>query len=73
MKFTKDFMVYNLDGIDAILGNTFLNASRVNVLKGGLKLKVNTKLANRFVNLKVKYQVSLAKIGIHLISLQELE
>jgi hypothetical protein len=66
-------MVYNLDGIDAILGNTFLNASRVNVLKGGLKLKVNTKLANRFVNLKVKYQVSLAKIGIHLISLQELE
>jgi hypothetical protein len=66
----KNFMVYALDGIEAILGNTFLDTYRVNVLGKGSKLRVIIRLANRYVSLEVEYQTSLAKVGIHLISLQ---
>jgi hypothetical protein len=69
-KFTKNFMVYALDGIEAILGNTFLDIYRVNVLGRGSKLIVIIRLANRYVNLEVEYRTSLIKVGIHLISLQ---
>jgi hypothetical protein len=66
-------MVCALDGIGAILGNTFLNIYRVNVLKRGSKLKVITRLTNRYVSLKVEYQTNLAKVSIQVISLQELQ
>jgi hypothetical protein len=39
-KFAKNFMVYTLNGMEAILGNTFLNVYLVNVLKGSSKVKV---------------------------------
>jgi len=71
-KFAKNFTVYALDGIEAILGNPFLDAYHVDILKGGLKLSVITILIHRFVNLKVEYHVSLIMVGIHSISLQEL-
>jgi hypothetical protein len=36
-KFAKNFMVYALDGMEAILRNTFLDTYLVDVLKGGSK------------------------------------
>jgi len=54
-KFTKNVMVYTFDGIEAILGNTFLDVYHVDVLKGGYKLRIITGLANRFVKSKVEY------------------
>jgi hypothetical protein len=71
-KFAKNFTVYTLDGIETILRNPFLDVYHVDILKGGLKLKVITRIVDRSINLKVKYHVSLAKVGIHLVSLQEL-
>jgi hypothetical protein len=65
----KETMVYALDGIEAILGNTFLNINCVDVLKGGLKFKIITRLTNKFVNLEVECQANLIKVGIHLVSL----
>jgi hypothetical protein len=62
-------MVYALDGTETILGNTFLNINRVDVLKGGLKFKIITRLTNKFVNLEVECQANLIKVGIHLVSL----
>jgi hypothetical protein len=54
-KFAKNFTVCTLDGIEAILGNTFLNIYHVDVLKRNSKLKVIVKLTNRSISLKVEY------------------
>ncbi len=71
-KFAKNFMVYTLDGMEAILRNTFLNNYLVDVLKGGSKFKIIARLRDRSISLKVEHHVSLVKISIHLVSLQEL-
>jgi hypothetical protein len=42
-------------------------------LRGSFKLRVIFRLADRFVSLEVEYHVSLTKVGIHLVSLQELQ
>jgi hypothetical protein len=70
--FAKKFKVCTLDGIKAILGNNFLNVYHVDVLRRSSKLKVIARLTNRFVSLKIKYQASLAKVGIHVVSLRKL-
>jgi hypothetical protein len=62
-KFMKNFTICTLDGIEAILRNTFLNVYCVHVLKGGFKLRVIARLTNRFVGLKVEYQTNLTKVG----------
>jgi hypothetical protein len=62
-----------LDGIEVILGNTFLNAYHIDVLKGISKFKIIIRLVDKLVSLKVEYQTSLVKISIHLVSLQELQ
>jgi hypothetical protein len=54
-KFVKKFVVCTLDGIEAILGNTFLDVNRVDVLEGGSKLIVIVRLGDRFISLKVEY------------------
>jgi hypothetical protein len=72
VKFTENFMVCTLDGIEAILGNTFVDVYHVNVLRGCFKLRVIATLTNKFINLEMEYQVSLAKVSIHLVSLQVL-
>ncbi len=69
MKFIENFTICALNGIEAILGNTFIDVYRVNVLRGGSKLRVIAKLIDKSVNLKVEYQVSLTKVSIHLVSL----
>jgi hypothetical protein len=51
----EKFVVCTLDGIEAILGNTFLDVYRVDVLEGGLKLIVIARLAYRSTSLKVEY------------------
>ncbi len=53
-KFTENFMICALDGIGAILGNTFLKVYCIDVLKGGLKLRVITKLTYRSIIFKVE-------------------
>ncbi len=50
----ENFTVCALDGIDAILGNTFLDVYRINVLRGGLNLRIIVKLVDRFVISKVE-------------------
>jgi hypothetical protein len=59
--------------IEVISRNTFLDAYHVNVLRGGSKLRIIVRLTDRFVILEVEYQVSLTKVGIHLVSLQKLQ
>ncbi len=69
VKFTKNFMVYSLNGIEAILGNTFLDVYHVNVLKRSFKLRVITILTYKSIKLEMEYQVNLPKVTIHLVSL----
>jgi hypothetical protein len=61
--------IYALDGIEAILGNPFLNAYHVDILREGPKLRVIIRLIDRSINLKVEYHVSLTKVSVHLVSL----
>jgi hypothetical protein len=42
-------------------------------LKGGLKLIIIVRLANKSVSLEVEYQDNLTKVGIHLVSLYEFQ
>ncbi len=53
-KFMENFTVCVLDGIEAILRNTLLDAYHIDVLRRGLNLKVIAKLTNRSVILKVE-------------------
>jgi hypothetical protein len=62
-KLIKNFMICALDGIKAILGNIFLNVYYVHVLRRGFKLRIITRLTNRFVGLKVEYQDNLTKVS----------
>ncbi len=44
---------------------------RVDILREGFKLRVIARLVDRSISLEVKYQNNLAKISIHLVSLQK--
>jgi len=53
--FMDKFIVCALDGIEAILKNTFSDIYYVDVLKGGSKLSIIARLTNMSVSLKVGY------------------
>jgi hypothetical protein len=65
--------VCELDSFEAILNNTFLDTTHVDVLKDKYKLKTIIRLDEMLVNLEVEYQVNFKVVGIHFISLQELQ
>jgi len=55
----------DLDKFDVILGNTFLNVYKVNILHNGSKLRVHAKVGFKFVNLDLEYNVALTKVGVN--------
>jgi hypothetical protein len=55
VKFMENFIVCALDGMEAILGHTFLDVYHVDVLRGGSKLTIIIRLANRSISLEVEY------------------
>jgi hypothetical protein len=50
--------LFNLNSFDAILGNTFLDAYKINILYNGNKVKVHAKVSFKLMKLKVD-------IGLH--------
>jgi len=69
-EFKEDLMIITLNGFDAILGNTFLDVYCIDILRGGSKLKVITRLVDKSISLEVDYQSSLLVVGINLISMK---
>ncbi len=65
--------MWELDSFEAILNNTFLDTYHVDVLKDNYKLRTIIRLDEMLVNLEVEYQVDFKVVGIHFISLQELQ
>jgi hypothetical protein len=55
VQFFENFTLCDLDNFDVILGNTFLDAYKVNILHNGSKLKVHAKVGFKLMNLDVKY------------------
>jgi hypothetical protein len=47
--------VYILNGMEAILRNTFLDIYCVDVLKGSLKLRIIVRLVYRSIGLEIEY------------------
>jgi len=55
MKFKEDFMIIALDGFDTILGNIFLDAYHIDILRNDSKLRIKARLTEKLVNLEVDY------------------
>jgi len=55
MKFKEDFMIIALDGFDTILGNIFLDAYHIDILRNDSKLRIKARLTKKLVNLEVDY------------------
>jgi hypothetical protein len=47
MHFKEDFTIGTLNGFDIILGNIFLNAYHIDILKSGSKLRVIARLDDK--------------------------
>jgi hypothetical protein len=63
-----------LDKIDVILGNTFLDAYKVDFLSNRSKLRDYAKVSSKLMNLYVEYNFALTKVRINLVALvSELE
>jgi hypothetical protein len=63
------FSPLELNFFDAILGNIFLNAYKVDIFYNGSKVKVHSKVGFKLMNLDANYNYVLAKIGINLVVL----
>ncbi len=65
----EDFTLCDLNKFDVILGNTFLDVYKVDILHIGNKLKVHAKVGCKLVNLDLEYNLTLAKVGVNLVAL----
>jgi hypothetical protein len=64
----------DLNNFDVILGNTFLDAYKVYILRNENKLKIHTKVGFKLMHLDAEYNCMLVKIGVNLVALvNELE
>ncbi len=64
----------DLDKMDVILGNTFLDAYKVHILCNKSKLKDYTKIGFKLLNLDAWYNFALMKVRVNLVALvSELE
>jgi hypothetical protein len=61
--------LFNLNSFDAILGNTFLDAYKINILHNGNKVKVHAKVSFKLMKLKMDCNFALPKVKINLGSL----
>ncbi len=68
-QFFENFALCDLDNFDVILGNTFMDAYKVNILCSGSKVKICAKVNFMLVNLNVEYNFVLMKVGFNLVVL----
>jgi hypothetical protein len=54
-KFEENFLMCELEGMEAILGNILKNVYQINILKDGSKLKFIAKLIYKSISLNVEY------------------
>jgi hypothetical protein len=66
VQFFENFILNNFD---VILGNTFLDAYKINIFYNRSKLKVYAKISSKLVDLDVEYNFTLAKMGVKLVAL----
>ncbi len=52
VQFFENFTLYDLDKNDVIIGNTFLDAYKVDIFYNGRKLRNYTKVGSKLVNLE---------------------
>jgi hypothetical protein len=69
VQFFENFTLCDLDKIDVILRNTFLDAYKVNILCNGSKLRDYAKVGSKLVNLDAKSNFALTEVGVNLVVL----
>jgi hypothetical protein len=74
VQFFENFILNDLNNFDVIIGNTFLDAYKINIFYNTSKLRVYAKINSKLMNLDVEYNSTLAKMGVNLVTLaNELE
>ncbi len=70
----ENFTLCDLDNYDVIIGNTFLDAYKINIFRNKGKLRICAKNGYKLMNLNAIYNFALAKMGVNLVALiSELE
>jgi len=73
VQFFENFTLCDLDNSNVIIGNTFLDAYKINILHNRGKLKVHANNGYKLMNLDVDYNFALAKMGHLVVLTSELE
>ncbi len=73
VQFFENFTLCDLDNSNVIIGNTFLDAYKINILHNRGKLKVHANNGYKLMNLDVDYNFALAKMGNLVVLTSELE
>jgi hypothetical protein len=60
---------YDINNFDVIVGNTFLDAYKVDILHNEGRLKVHAKSGFKLMNLCADYNFALVKMGVNLVTL----
>jgi hypothetical protein len=69
-----NFTLCDLDNYDVIIGNTFLDAYKINIFCNKGKLIICAKNGYKLMNINAIYNFALAKMGMDLVALiNELE
>jgi hypothetical protein len=69
VQFFENFILIDLNNFYVILGNTFLNAYKINIFYNRRKLRVYAKISSKLVNLDVEYNFTLGKMRVNLVVL----
>jgi hypothetical protein len=69
IQFFENFTMCDLDNFDAILGNTFLNVYKIDILHNEGRLRICAKCGSKLVNLNANHNYALAKMGMNLVAL----
>jgi hypothetical protein len=67
--FLKNFTLCDLDNFDVIIGNTFLDAYKVDILHNEGRLRVYAKCGFKLMNLDAMYNFALVEMGVNLVAL----
>jgi hypothetical protein len=67
--FLKNFTLCDLDNFNVIIGNTFLDAYKINILHNEGRLRVCAKCGFKLVNLDAMYNFALVEMGVNLVVL----
>jgi hypothetical protein len=69
IQFFENFTLCDLDNFDVIIGHTFLDAYKIDILCNGGRLRICAKCGSKLMNLDVNHNYALVEMGMNLVVL----